>query len=44
MPALAYLVHVAVLLGTLQWIRNAALSTGVSFREHVEIAWGRSGE
>ena len=31
LPALACLVPVAILLGSLQWIRNAALSTGVSF-------------
>ena len=31
MPALACLVSVAILLGLLQWRRNIALSTGVSF-------------
>jgi hypothetical protein len=30
LPALACLVPVAILLGSLQWMRNAALSTGVS--------------
>jgi len=31
LPALSCLVPDAILLGSLQWIRNAALSTGVSF-------------
>jgi len=40
-PALACLVPVAILLGSLQWIRNAALSTRVHFWEHVEMAGGQ---
>jgi len=36
--ALACLVPVAILLGFLQWTQNSALSTGLSFREHIEIA------